>query len=297
MNTKIKENIKAVILGLILTGGISFALADGVWTAPSCSPPNCNVDAPINVGSSAQIKSGKVALGVKSITDVNATESLLQVYGKLLADSGAVFNGPIIIKDGTAQNGYVLTAGGVDGSASWKPAASAVNLSGAGIYYFKSNYYELMQNTAFRNWFMSFPNGDKLVKTPGSAKRLDEGWALDPNGVVPGEPKERQQTTADKLCSYFTGGLAVNFETAAVGSNNNNVGFIWNASAGKWQAIVSNDVNAFDIISVSCLSFGGINPDAASFQVLRPYTSITVCPDNTKYNNDLTKANNVCVPI
>lgn len=299
MNIKIKQNIKVIILGLLLASGVSSVLAaEGIWTAPTCSPPNCNASAPLNVSNSAQIKVGKLALGPSWTSDlVNATLYILQLSGNLLVNGQATINGPIVIKDGTAQNGYVLTAGGVDGSASWKPAASAVNLSGAGIYYFKSNYYELMQNTAFRNWFMSFPNGDKLVKTPGSAKRLDEGWALDPNGTVPGEPEERQQTTADKLCSYFTGGPAVKFKPGAVGSKNNNVAFIWNASAGKWQAIISTEVDAFDIVSVSCLSFGGINPAAAEFHVPRPYYNVQVCNDTTRYNANPSQPNNICSQI
>jgi hypothetical protein len=65
MNT-IKQNIKAIILGLVLTLGISYAAAQIPFAGPECSPtatPGCNVPAPVNVGSLLQSKLGPLTLG------------------------------------------------------------------------------------------------------------------------------------------------------------------------------------------------------------------------------------------
>lgn len=50
------QSIKGIILGLALVLGVSYVSA--AWTTAPASPPSGNVDAPINVGSTAQTKSG-----------------------------------------------------------------------------------------------------------------------------------------------------------------------------------------------------------------------------------------------
>ena len=50
-------------LGLAVAAGILFsALFSFAWTGPISSPPNGNVDAPINVGTTAQFKNGNIGL-------------------------------------------------------------------------------------------------------------------------------------------------------------------------------------------------------------------------------------------
>lgn len=62
MKTKIQNNIKAIILGLVLTLGMGYAAAQ-TFTGPACAPEgNCNTPAPLNVGSSAQSKTGTLTL-------------------------------------------------------------------------------------------------------------------------------------------------------------------------------------------------------------------------------------------
>lgn len=62
----IKQSLFTIIICLILLGGINYVMA---WTAPSASPPDNNVDAPINVGSTAQTKTGSF----RSNSDMRAT--------------------------------------------------------------------------------------------------------------------------------------------------------------------------------------------------------------------------------
>ncbi|MDQ5893729.1 MAG: hypothetical protein QG640_742 [Patescibacteria group bacterium] len=62
MKTKILQNLKAIALGLILTLGMGYAGAQ-TFTGPACGPEGaCNTPAPLNVGSSAQLKSGPLSL-------------------------------------------------------------------------------------------------------------------------------------------------------------------------------------------------------------------------------------------
>ncbi len=71
MKTNIINNAKGIILGLALVLGVGYVYAAGTWTAPGCEPPNCNVDAPINVGGLPQTKTAKI-----TATDLEANNTL-----------------------------------------------------------------------------------------------------------------------------------------------------------------------------------------------------------------------------
>lgn len=86
--------IKVITLAAILSFGISFAYA---WTAPGSNPPTGNVSAPVNVGTSDQIKNG--GLGVGAFT----------------ADS-AVFNGNVGIGGTPSFKLHVFDRMKLDGS-------------------------------------------------------------------------------------------------------------------------------------------------------------------------------------
>ena len=53
----ITQPLKVIALALVLSVGISYVSA---WTAPTATPPSSNVAAPINVGSTAQTKTGNL---------------------------------------------------------------------------------------------------------------------------------------------------------------------------------------------------------------------------------------------
>lgn len=72
-----------LLVGFILSGAASILLA---WTGPTQSAPNGNVAAPINVGTTDQIKTGK--FGIKSIS---ALVFDFEVNGSALVKSLAVF--------------------------------------------------------------------------------------------------------------------------------------------------------------------------------------------------------------
>lgn len=59
MTTKLFNAIKVSILAIVLSFGLSYALA---WTAPTATPPTGNVSAPINTSATLQQKSGDLTV-------------------------------------------------------------------------------------------------------------------------------------------------------------------------------------------------------------------------------------------
>ena len=70
------QQIKIVALGVILAAGLSYALA---WTGPSSTPPNGNVAAPLNVGTSTQTKYGNLVLNGLSVSAATILSGVLQI--------------------------------------------------------------------------------------------------------------------------------------------------------------------------------------------------------------------------
>jgi hypothetical protein len=94
-NTTIALRRIAITTGLLL-GSFALAAMAGSWSAPGSTPPNGNVDAPINVGSSFQEKLGA-----------------LMVHG-LSINGGFMFN-----PGGSISAGQVLTAKDNIGTVGW----------------------------------------------------------------------------------------------------------------------------------------------------------------------------------
>jgi len=74
MKKVILENVRIITVAIILSLGASVAFA---WTGPTATPPSSNISAPVNVGSTSQIKTG--GLWVNSL----GIDAGLTVGGKL----------------------------------------------------------------------------------------------------------------------------------------------------------------------------------------------------------------------
>lgn len=98
-----QQNIKSVIIAVIIALGISYVAEAGVFTGPTCPPPNCNADAPINVGTSSQTKMG--SLGVNSSA----------------APAFSVPNGVSLFKDVGSYNLSILSTGSNNGGIDFYP--------------------------------------------------------------------------------------------------------------------------------------------------------------------------------
>ncbi len=113
MKTKITQNIKAIILGLVIAVGAGYVSA---WTAPTLPPTGGNVAAPINVGG-----------GVGSI--YTQTKSGILNLAHLITSDLTVINSdatPIV-------SGQILTADGTTGKVKWG-AATGGSTGGTSSY-------------------------------------------------------------------------------------------------------------------------------------------------------------------
>lgn len=79
-NEKIINTVKVIALALVFGVGIQYAAAQTTWTSPPSSPPGGNTYAPLNVGSSGQVKDGGLTLGH---TLTNAGVGLLVPKGRV----------------------------------------------------------------------------------------------------------------------------------------------------------------------------------------------------------------------
>jgi hypothetical protein len=115
---KIIENAKVAVLALILVFTAGYVKA---WTGPTLSPPNGNISAPINVGSSTQTKLGSLI--------VNAASPVQNAVG--LTVFGTTSMAGIQINSGGAQVGQVLTITNSSGATGWI-STSTIMSSGSG---------------------------------------------------------------------------------------------------------------------------------------------------------------------
>lgn len=100
----ITQPLKVIALALVLSVGISYVSA---WTAPTATPPSGNVAAPVNVSSSAQIKTGDFSAWNLFSNGV--------VTNNLATNNLAVITG--------AAAGKVLTSIDASGNAAWQTVA------------------------------------------------------------------------------------------------------------------------------------------------------------------------------
>lgn len=100
MNKNILQNLKIVVLGLILSAGLAFA-----WTGPTAPPPGNNAPAPINVSANKQAKEGVLSLLNGLIVGSSASQNLdpfvnLGVYQPGSTTGGLIVAGAEILTGG-----------------------------------------------------------------------------------------------------------------------------------------------------------------------------------------------------
>src|SRR3989344_2499826 len=98
---KIKQSILAIVIGLAMAGGVSWAQT--TWTPPCDNPPNCNTPTPINVGIIPQSKGGGLELtsltygyvgnGTSVFKGATSFKGLTGFLNTATFDSSAIFNG------------------------------------------------------------------------------------------------------------------------------------------------------------------------------------------------------------
>lgn len=120
-NQSIKQYVIAVVIGLGLVVGVASVEATGTWSQPCGTPPTCNADAPVNVGSNTQSKAGQLFVN----TGTPAPYAVgLQVFGQSIFDNSSAGTSAIQIKDGHQGAGKVLTSD-ASGNGTWQSATSS----------------------------------------------------------------------------------------------------------------------------------------------------------------------------
>ena len=137
MKQKIIQNIKSIILALILVVGVSFVSAIGTWSGPTAPAPGNNTDTPLNTGSSNQIKAGNlliIATGLANgliVENGNVGIGTTAPVGKLDVQGGRSYFAPASEQYGVGVK-YVSTGGTVYFGATSNSATPDAAISNAG---------------------------------------------------------------------------------------------------------------------------------------------------------------------
>ena len=165
MKTKIIQNTKAVVLGLILAVGMGYAGAQ-TFTGPTCAPTDvtgCNTPAPLNVGLSAQTKTGPLTLlhlfsPDFTLTNSDGTVSNIPSGSFLVSDgvnTGKAKWGNCIIKHGLydSNSGNGIANARVTFSSAFpvgtSPSVIVTPIETPGIYNFSIFYIKDVDNAGF----------------------------------------------------------------------------------------------------------------------------------------------------
>ena len=107
----ITQTIKIVGTALVLSVGISYVSA---WTAPTVTPPNGNVAAPVNISNTAQYKSGALGVG-----------GLIRGY------SDAIFDGKVGIGTASPERAlHIASPGGMTAGLVTDPYSAIYDANG-----------------------------------------------------------------------------------------------------------------------------------------------------------------------
>ena len=127
------KHIKTFISIVIMVGIVTFASA---WTSPTQTPPNGNVAAPLNSGSTGQVKTGGLTVGSGSVTygllvpngnvgiGTTTPTSKLSVEGSVNVTGGINLAGSLLLNGSAGTSGYVLKSQGAGTLPQWASVSS-----------------------------------------------------------------------------------------------------------------------------------------------------------------------------
>ena len=113
MKKDLLQASKVLLLGLILSAGISFA--DGIWAEPECAPPDCNTWRPVDISPEPQWKSGDLyvmgeAFFDEEAGDLGAVDGMLYTE-RFFASGPSVFSGSVDVGLEDYPNNWLRVTG------------------------------------------------------------------------------------------------------------------------------------------------------------------------------------------
>lgn len=251
MKTSIINNFKAVILGLVMVAGVGYAAA-GTFSGPTCAPPNCNADAPLNVGPSRQSKLGSISINTAT---ASPDRFGLDVFGmSRFFDNVQIGTtskiATVQIVDGNQGEGKVLTSD-INGVARWQALPQSISSKTYIVYKFNTKYSDLMANEKFRAWVGRETDKATEFRTYWSDNR---GWYIR-------NREDKFLNTAQKLCTYMMNDAKAltnsgQYSGGDYGSDRNNGAYYWDIGSSTWKIEGHSDNGAIDITSLSCAGSG-----------------------------------------
>jgi len=190
----IKQNIKALILGLVIAVGASYALAAD-FEDPKCAPPRCNTEAPINVGSIGQNKEGSLR--------INSDDAL----------AFSVPRGVSLLKDVGTYNLSVLTTGDTNvGGIVFYPRneSSLLSTSQMQLYSPSKSIFAIWDNIIKKD-VLKLNNGNLELTgkimiaggNPGAGKILTSDASGNASWEEPGSSPTSSATVYEFVSSYY----------------------------------------------------------------------------------------------
>ncbi len=178
------QNIKAILLGILVVIGGSYAFAG--YSAPVCTPTGCNTDAPINIGQGPQAKMGRLIVGTFDMTPLS--QYVFSVKNALAYIQSLATNN-ITLLDGTQADGFVLTAVDDTGLATWRALSSSTPPSKIYVddfrLYVKRNAGSVSvsipanyQYCAISQLGPDYANSDKPQSECSVSRNTDRTWTL-----------------------------------------------------------------------------------------------------------------------
>ena len=177
------KNLKAIILGLIITLGINYTFA-GSYTSPKCAPTGCNTDIPINITNIAQSKTGSLSIGTNNPI---APGYKFSAVGGLSYLQGLVTTGITIT--GNEGEGKVLKYSASTGLASWQylntgiPSDSTMTVKDFSISIPREGEASTIIPNTYQYCAISqlgpdFANSDKSASVCSVNRNTDATWSL-----------------------------------------------------------------------------------------------------------------------
>ena len=224
MKTKIIQNIKSIILALILVIGVGYVSAQS-WTPPTASPPGNNTDTPLNVGNSGQTKSGGLTFNTGG-----AVNGLIVATGNV--GIGTVSpQAKLAVQDGSVLFDGTIGATPVSGGGTrfmWIPAKAALRAGSAGSSEFDDvnigmNSLVIGRNSVANN-DGSIALGDTITASGSHAVALGvNNRAVGEESVALGSVAQATNTYAVAIGNFSDasgfGAVAIGKQVTASGSN------------------------------------------------------------------------------